>query len=70
MQNWEYKTIKLNTTGGLAGGILDIEKFDGILNELGSNGWEMVSAFDTNQSYGASRDVIAVFKRQIGLRNE
>jgi hypothetical protein len=62
MQTWEYKTIKVDTKGAL-GGILDVDQFDGLLNQLGAQGWEMVSTFDTNQSYGASREAIAVFKR-------
>lgn len=62
MQKWEYKTIKLDTKG-LLGGILDATVFDGMLNQLGADGWEMIAAFDTNQSYGASREVVAVFKR-------
>ena len=63
MQRWEYKTIKLKTTGWLTGGELNAADFDGILNELGDDGWELISAFDTNQAYGASLDVVAVFKR-------
>jgi hypothetical protein len=62
MQKWEYKTIKVDTKGML-GGILDTTAFDGALNQLGNDGWELVAAFDTNQSYGASREAIAVFKR-------
>jgi hypothetical protein len=60
---WEYKTIALAAHGFL-GGKLDMTRFDQMLNELGREGWELVSAFDTNQSYGATRDVIAVFKRE------
>ena len=59
---WEYKTIKLATTGFL-GGKLDERKLDDYMNQLGEQGWELVSAFDTNQSAGATRDVVAVFKR-------
>ena len=62
MQKWEYKTIKVGTKGML-GGILDVSAFDSLLNQLGSDGWELVAAFDTNQSYGASREAVAVFKR-------
>ncbi len=61
---WEYKTLQFETKG-FAGGILDLGKFDTDLNTLGAQGWELVSCFDTNQSYGASRFVVAVFKRQI-----
>ena len=62
MQKWEYQTIKLNTKG-IFGGILDTMTFDGMLNRLGNDGWELVSAFDTNEVYGSSREAIAVFKR-------
>ena len=63
MDQWEYKTMKMDTTGFL-GGLLNIEAFDERLNELGEQGWELVAAFDTNQSHGASREAIAVFKRR------
>ena len=63
MQKWEYRTIKLETKGML-GGILDTATFDGLLNQLGNEGWELVATFDTSQSFGASREAIAVFKRQ------
>jgi len=63
MMTWEYKTIEFDTKG-LAGGILDISAFNSTLNDCGREGWELVNCFDTNQSYGASRKVIAVFKRQ------
>lgn len=63
MISWEYKTIQFDTKG-FAGGVLDINMFNESLNNNGTDGWELVSCFDTNQSYGASRKVIAVFKRQ------
>lgn len=65
MQTWEYKTIKLETKGML-GGILDVKQFDSYLNQLGAEGWELVSTFDTNQVEGVSREAIAVFKRRRG----
>ncbi|MBN1126101.1 MAG: DUF4177 domain-containing protein [Sedimentisphaerales bacterium] len=60
---WEYKVLKLEATG-FFGGKVDAEAFEGYMNNLGRNGWELVTAFDTNQSYGQTRDVVAVFKRQ------
>ncbi|HHV98956.1 MAG TPA: DUF4177 domain-containing protein [Clostridiaceae bacterium] len=63
MDKWEYKTIEFKTKG-FVGGLLDISAFNEALNNCGRDGWELVSCFDTNQSYGASRKVIAVFKRQ------
>ena len=62
IQTWEYRTIKVGTKG-MWGGILDTSSFDALLNQLGSEGWELVTAFGTNLHNGASREAIAVFKR-------
>ena len=59
----EYKTIKSDTTGFVAGGKFDQNSFEQILNELGEQGWELVSAFDTNMEGGKSRHVVAILKR-------
>jgi hypothetical protein len=61
---WQYKTLRLAAHGFL-GGKVDLEKFEQELDRLGEDGWELVNAFDTNQSSGATRDVIAVFKRPV-----
>ena len=60
---WEYKTIKVETTG-FAGGKLDEQDLEFQMNQLGEQGWELVTAFDTNQNQGASRYVVTLFKRQ------
>ena len=62
-QKWQYHTLKLNTTGWFVAGTLDTDKLTECMNDLGASGWELVSAFDTNTSSGASRDVIALFKK-------
>lgn len=66
MEKWEYRTIKVMTKG-FAGGILEIQNFDTELNKMGYEGWELVSCFDTNQSYGQTREVVAVFKRTMNI---
>jgi Domain of unknown function (DUF4177) len=60
MQQWEYRTetIKL-TIKGFSTEITNTVEIDRILNELGANGWEMIS-FDDHLS---SLEVLAVFKR-------
>ncbi len=63
---WEYKTIKLGA-GGFIGGKIDESELESSMNELGSDGWELVAVFDTNQSGGQTRDVIAIFKRSVSL---
>ena len=59
---WEYQTITF-PSGGFLGGKLESDEFDAELNRLGRQGWELVSVMDTNQSSGATRFVVAVFKR-------
>jgi hypothetical protein len=60
---WEYLTVMLAAKGFWLGGKLDGEAFTGKLNELGEQGWELVSVFDTTMYDGETRDVVAVFKR-------
>jgi len=66
MTYWEYKTLEFDTKG-FVGGILDVSYFNEMLNRYGSEGWELVSCFGTNQSYGSSRYVFAVLKREKSL---
>lgn len=63
-QQWEYKTVKVETHG-FRGGILETDEFDELLNRMGQEGWELVSTFGTNRSDGVSREAIAVFKRPL-----
>jgi hypothetical protein len=63
LEKWEYTSIKAETKG-FTGGILELEAFNAKLNELGEQGWELVSCVSTNAAYGTTREVIAVFKRR------
>ncbi len=65
VMKWEYMTLKFATTGFWRGGNLNTDTFNQKLNDLGEEGWELVSIFDTNHSQGATRDVVAVFKRSL-----
>ena len=60
---FEYKTIKLATSGFL-GGKFDASDLDAELNRLGDQGWELVSSFDTNSVHGQTRDIVAILKRR------
>ncbi len=62
---WEYMTLMLPASGLILGGKIDGQKFTDRLNQLGSEGWELVSVFDTNMLEGKTRDVIAVLKRRL-----
>jgi hypothetical protein len=63
VMKWEYRTLKFGTTTSWSGGKFDTDMFNQKLNELGEEDWELVSIFDTNYGQGATRDVVAVFKR-------
>ncbi len=60
---WEYITLVFGAKGFLMGGKLDAELLNRRLNELGQEGWELVSVFDTNMFEGGTRDVYAILKR-------
>ena len=56
MRTWSYKRLTME--------ILDIEKpeFEGRLDVLGQDGWELVSSFDREKG-GYSKEVYFIFKR-------
>jgi hypothetical protein len=60
---WEYRTVKIATTGWFAGGKIDEREIDEQLNSMGRDQWELVAAFTTQQMHGQSRHVLFVFKR-------
>jgi Domain of unknown function (DUF4177) len=59
---WEYTTFMLAATG-FFGGEVDGDALVGKLNELGAQGWELVSMFDTNMARGRTNEIVAVLKR-------
>ncbi|NLM79404.1 MAG: DUF4177 domain-containing protein [Ruminococcaceae bacterium] len=63
MEKYEYKTLFTDAKGFL-GGKVDQYTFQKDLNELGMQGWELVSTVATAQNYGSTRWLISVFKRK------
>lgn len=64
MDKWEYKTLSFDVKG-FFGGIFDTERFQNEINKYGTDGWELISCFDTSFVQGGSRCIIAVMKRKI-----
>ena len=62
-EKYEYRSIRLEVAGWI-GPKVDLAEMDATLNSLGADGWELVSAFDLNQSHGKTDSLIALFKRQ------
>lgn len=64
MEQWEYRVLTTEAAGWFAGGQIDGPEIQKGLNLCGDQGWELVSAFDTNQGHGASRFYVFLLKRR------
>ena len=62
-QNWEYTTLKIVAKDWFLAGSLNQELFDTRLNQLGKDGWELVSVFDSRTIKDATGEIVAVLKR-------
>ena len=64
MAKFEYRTMTYDPKG-IWGGKVDTQDFQERLNDLGAQGWELVSSVATAQSYGVTKSVVSIFKRKI-----
>jgi hypothetical protein len=55
---------KRPATAGVIGGNPDERELPWSMNQLGEEGWDVVTLFDASQSGGQTRNVVVVFKRQ------
>ncbi|MCZ6855707.1 MAG: DUF4177 domain-containing protein [Gammaproteobacteria bacterium] len=63
MTQWEYRTAKVRAGGVFSTKIDDLDMED-YMNELGVEGWELVSAISPVMAGGYSKEVILMFKRE------
>ncbi len=61
---WEYKTIKI-AVPHFEQSLEELFEIDIALNQFGSDRWELVSSFDTNEFHGKSKEIILIFKRPL-----
>lgn len=64
MERFEYKTL-FTDAKGILGGKVNQAEFEKELRDLGLQGWELVSSVPAAQSYGSTRWIISIFKRQL-----
>ncbi len=64
MEKYEYKVLYTDAKGFL-GGKVDRIDFQYELNNLGSDGWELVNTVASAQNYGSTRWLISIFKRKM-----
>ena len=66
IMKWEYEVLSFEAGGFWSGGgSIEKDELQNSMNELGKEDWELVSIFDTNKNQGETRDVVAVFKREL-----
>jgi hypothetical protein len=63
MNKFEYKVLDVPSKGMWFGGKIDHQELSDKLNELGKQGWEVVSMSNTNMYNNASRGLIIILKR-------
>jgi hypothetical protein len=62
---WEYFVYAMNVQGVFSSGKVNPRELQDTLNFYGNQGWELVTAFDTNTGRGGSRLVVLTFKRPL-----
>jgi hypothetical protein len=61
---WEYNVVTVALSKDFFGRPADeSERLRAQLDELGAQGWELVSSFDTNYTKGGSAQIVFVLKR-------
>ncbi len=64
MTRWEYWTLQVEV-GGFLRPKVEKDVLDAVLDEVGAEGWELVSALDLSRREGFSDVILAVFKRPL-----
>lgn len=62
---WEYTTVEIGTTSFWEGVVFKIEEIDEQTNQMGAEGWELVSTVSLNEGPGYSKSVLLFFKRPL-----
>jgi hypothetical protein len=64
MKSFEYKVMEVEARGFWNNKVKasDIEK---MLNQLGADGWELVSTFDQNWYQGGTKNAVLILKRPV-----
>jgi hypothetical protein len=60
---WEYYVHTISASGMFSQGHVEPRELTNLLNFYGNDGWELVSAFDTNTAHGGTRLIVLTFKR-------
>lgn len=64
MQAFEYQTVRFKIRHLLRGALIDHEAVNLKLNELGAQGWELISSSENHNS-GTLKELVLILKRPI-----
>ncbi len=64
MKKFEYRILDV-AAGGFWGGKIDAQALTDKLNELGREGWEVISMVDTDIYGGGTKGLLVTLKREI-----
>ncbi len=65
MKHFEYQLLDVPVDKSFWGGKIDVQALTDKLNELGREGWELVSTVDTELYGGGSRGLLVMLKREL-----
>lgn len=60
---WEYYTYRYKAAG-FWGTKIEPAEVDAVLNEIGRQGWELVSVIAIGAAQGMTKELVMIFKRQ------
>ena len=63
MQSWEYKQVTVKTRGGVFRQIGVSEELESACNNVGRDGWELVTAMPLGEAHGRTGMILLMFKR-------
>ena len=64
MNKYEYKTLIYETECWYSASV-DATHFDKRLNKLAEERWELDKCFPVTESYGRTKSIVLIFKREI-----
>lgn len=64
MKRWSYRVVEFDPKSSFMGGKIDRQYIEDQLNELGKQGWEIISNFTTNEGYGSTKKIVYTLKRE------
>jgi hypothetical protein len=63
-ERWEYRVILIGTEG-LFGPKVNVEQIGTYLNQVGEDGWELISTTPITRGDGRTSELLCILKRRI-----